>query len=307
MLEEKIIIGEGTEFPLNGILALPDNPEGALSAVLLVHGSGPQDMDEKIGVLTPFKDIAQALVEKGIAVLRYDKRTKIYGKQMMKTPGDITVESETIEDALLATKLLRNDARIGKVFIIGHSMGGMLAPRIDAEGGDFDGIIIAAGSPRELREIMLDQFSDALGNYKGLVKKIANKQITGITAKFAAIDAMTDEQAKEAKAFGSTRAYYFKEMEAHPASSYLQNIGKPVFIFQGEADFQVYPDKDFEGYQQLLASNPLVTFKLYPDLNHVFTHSHETRTMKDYKVPGKVDPQVTDDIAQWVRSQEETS
>jgi len=304
MIEEKIIVGKGSTYPLNGILTLPDTAnetaQNALPAVVLVHGSGPQDMDEKVGAVTPFKDIAQALAEKGIAVLRYDKRTKIYGRKMMKQAAEITVYSETIEDAILATELLRSDSRIGKVFVLGHSMGGMLAPRIDAEGGNFDGIIIAAGSLRELRVIMLDQFSDLLDRYKGLIKFIASKQIDKIVTNFAAIDSLTDDQAKEKKVIGGTRAYYFKEMEAHPSKYYLESLDKPLFVFQGDRDFQVNPNKDFEGYKSLLANKPNATLRLYPGLNHVFTNSYKTGTMKDYKVPGTVAQEVTDDIAEWI-------
>lgn len=150
-MNEKIIIGRGTKYPLNGILSLPDKRSSKVPAVVLVHGSDPADMDESIGANKPFRDISEALPAKGIAVLRYDKRTKIYGKQMLKESlGNVTVEIETIEDAILAAKLFKNDGRIDpdKVYILGHSLGGMLAPRIDAEGGDFAGIIICAGSPQ---------------------------------------------------------------------------------------------------------------------------------------------------------------
>ncbi|KLU58747.1 hypothetical protein CEB3_c47640 [Peptococcaceae bacterium CEB3] len=82
-MNEKIIVGGGMKYPLNGILSLPDNCCSKVPAVVLVHGSGPADMDESIGANKPFRDIAEALSAKGIAVLRYDKRTKIYGKQML--------------------------------------------------------------------------------------------------------------------------------------------------------------------------------------------------------------------------------
>jgi len=138
MVNEKIVLGAETNYPLNGILAIPDGTNGLLPAVVLVHGSGPSNMDEKVENITPFKDLAQGLSEKGIAVLRYNKRTFVYGKQM-KTDTGLSVREETIEDAILAADFLRKDIRIdsNKMFILGHSMGGMLAPRIDAEGGDF--------------------------------------------------------------------------------------------------------------------------------------------------------------------------
>ena len=73
MKSEKIVIGK--EYPLNGLLTLPDNTEEKVPAVVLVHGSGASNMDEKVMKLTPFKDLAEGLAEKGIASVRYDKRT----------------------------------------------------------------------------------------------------------------------------------------------------------------------------------------------------------------------------------------
>ena len=98
---------------------------------------------------------------------------------------EVTVKVETIDDAILATEMLKKDPRIDpeRVFIIGHSMGGMLAPRIDAEGGNYRGLIIMAGSPRKLEEIILDQNEAALRSTKGLVNWIVKKQV----AKFAAM------------------------------------------------------------------------------------------------------------------------
>ena len=147
IIQEKIIVGQGTEYPLNGILTLPRQLEQLVPAVVFVHGSGSSNMDEKIYKLTPFKDLAEGLAKHGIASIRYDKRSFVYGRKMVKDKKlVITVKEETIQDAVLATELLRKDSRIDseKIFIIGHSMGGMLAPRIDAEGGNYSGLILMA-------------------------------------------------------------------------------------------------------------------------------------------------------------------
>ena len=139
MVTEKIVVGENTKYPLNGLLTLPDQAAGPVPAVVFVHGSGSSNMDEKVGRLTPFRDLAEGLARHGIASIRYDKRSFAHGWKMIKDQsGPITVKEETIEDAVLATALLRRDPRINaeNIFIVGHSMGGMLAPRIDAEGGN---------------------------------------------------------------------------------------------------------------------------------------------------------------------------
>ncbi|WP_050754259.1 alpha/beta hydrolase family protein [Desulfitobacterium hafniense] len=305
-MDEKIIIGRETPYPLQGILSLPDHCSARVPAVVLVHGSGPADRDESIGANKPFRDIAEGLSNKGIAVLRYDKRTKVYGKQLLKAgPSAVTVKSDTIEDAILAAKVLKNDNRIdpGQVYILGHSLGGMLAPRIDAEGGDFAGMIICAGSPRLFSDILLSQNEDMLGQLPKLLHWIANKQIAKLKAKFTAIAGMSEEEAKQVKVFGKTYAWYFKEMDAHPAADYLARTEKPVLILQGDKDFQVTAEKDFALYQQICIGKPNVSFKLYSGLNHLFMKSVYGRVKdfkKEYKVPQKVSAEVLADIAEWI-------
>ncbi|QRF22556.1 alpha/beta fold hydrolase [Alicyclobacillus sp. TC] len=292
---------------MDGTLTIPDEASGLFPAVVLVHGSGPSNMDEKFGNNSPFRDLAEGLSEKGIAVLRYDKRTFVYGKQMKDDVG-ISVKEETIEDAILAADFLRNDMRIdpNKVFVIGHSLGGMLAPRIDAKGGRFAGIIIMAGSPRKLEEILMDQNNDVLNSLNGLLKVIAKKQIAALSAKFGNINNLSDEEAKSTKLFGKyTRAYYFKEMEEHPSTDYLKTLEKPVLILQGEKDFQISIEKDFGGYQKLLGDKPNVICKLYPNLNHLFmpaVYGEIRKAKKEYRVAQHLDEQVIEDIANWIRS-----
>lgn len=246
-MDEKVIIGEKTGYPLDGILSIPNESQYKFPALVLVHGSGPSDKDETIMANKPFRDIAEYLSAKGIAVC-YDKRTKIYGKKMIKqkNSGSMSVKEETIEDAILAANLLRSDIRIDpdKIFVIGHSLGGMLAPRIDAEGGNFAGIIIMAGSLRNLSEIMLSQNEDLIGQLNKLLQKLAVKQIASLKAKFDAISVMSDDEAQGKKILGNIYAWYFKEMEEHPTINYLKATPKPILILQGDKDFHVSVEKE---------------------------------------------------------------
>lgn len=304
MLRETIVVGKGTKYPLKGILTLPENISTPVPAVIFVHGSGASNMDEKVGKLTPFKDLAEGLASHGIASIRYDKRSFVHGFKLIKEK-DVTVKMETIEDAVMATELLKADDRIDseKIFIIGHSMGAMLAPRIDAEGGNYKGLILMAGSPRRLEEIMLDQNKEVLCSTKGFVHWIVKKQVAKLSAMFDGLYELSDEDAKKVKVGGGTTLYYFKEMGEHRASDYLENLEKPVLILQGEKDFQATVEKDFQAYQELLAGKDNVTFQLYEGLNHAFVPSIYGELMKakqEYNVEQHIGESVIGDIAQWI-------
>jgi len=307
MIVEKITIGE--KYPLDGLLTIPDEGDTPFPAIVLVHGSGPNDMDEKVGNCYTFKDLAKGFAERGIATIRYDKRTKTYGKQMVKSPeaSSMTVWDETIEDALFATELIRKDPRINpdKVFIAGHSMGAMLAPRIDAEGGNYAGLILLAGSPRKLEEIMIEQQDNAIANLNPILRWIGSKQMMKIRAKLDGLYEMSDEEAKQKTFLGKyVKLYYLKEWGSKPAVDYLKDLTKPILIMQGDMDFHVSVENDFNKYKEIMGDRPNATFKLYPNLNHLFMQTtyglDVSKGLKEYKKPQHIEEYVIDDIAQWV-------
>src|SRR5512140_2903116 len=142
---------------LPGTLTIPLG-DGPFPGVVLVHGSGPQDRDESIGGLRPFQDLAQGLASRGIAVLRYEKRTKVYRKEMAAA-GDVTVKEEVLDDALAAFRLLRETPGVDRqrLFVVGHSLGALLAPRIAALDGALLGAVLLASPSRPMSEVVLDQ------------------------------------------------------------------------------------------------------------------------------------------------------
>jgi dienelactone hydrolase len=202
--------------------------------------------------------------------------------------------------------MLKADPRIdpARIYIVGHSMGGMLAPRIDAEGGNFCGLIIMAGSPRKLEEIMMDQNNMVLNSTKGFVRWIVGKQVAKLSKLFDGLYQRSDEEARKVKMGGGTTLYYFKEMGSYPAEDYLKTLTKPILILQGEQDFQATAEKDFAAYQRLLAGKPNVTFRLYPGLNHAFVPSvygDIMRAKQEYGIEQHIGDEVICDIAVWIK------
>ena len=305
MKPEPILLGQDTPFPLKGMLTLPDDLSAPVAAVVLVHGSGSSNMDEKVGKLTPFKDIAEGLAERGVACIRYDKRSFAHGLKMLRGKTPITAREETIEDALLAADLLRGDRRIDpeRIFLLGHSMGAMLAPRIACCGGGFAGLILLAGSPRRLEEILLEQTRDALGTMKGLARWVMEQQLRKLEKTFEGLYDLSDEEAKQKKVGGGTTLYYFKDMGDPPVSHWLSRTALPMLIMQGGRDVQVKADVDFRLYQQLLEGRDDVTFRFYPELGHAFVSAiarNVAEAKKDFAKERHIGPEVLDDLADWI-------
>ena len=309
-----IIIGEGTVFPLDGILSMPDGVTAPVPAVVIVHGSGPHDMDASM-VGSPYRDIAEFLAANGIAVVRYDKRTYTHGMQMVQAfGGSATVWEETIEDAIFAAELLRADSRIdeNRVFMIGHSLGGLLAPRIHTSGGDFAGLILLATSPRPVMSVILiEQLTESLiSGYEAgqidsetLTEQLADME--ALVELFASIENMTDEEAKETLVFGAS-AYYIRDLESPTFAEHVSGVTIPIFVMHAGRDFQTPTDPDFYLFQEILAGRDNVTLKLYEDLNHSFMPSTATSFVEHASEimagVGSVYAPALQDIVGWINS-----
>ena len=289
----------GDKYPLDAILSIPDNINEKVPGVIFVHGSGPSDKDETIYKLKPFKDLSDALLKNNIASIRYDKRTFIY-----KNIKDLTVKEETIDDALIATNIIKNHPNIDpdKIFIIGHSMGGMLAPRIDDEGGNYKGIIMMASSPYRLEEIVIRQLRQASTN-GFIIKNIIKLEEKIYSKKFINLYERSDEELKKKKFAGNLSLYYFKEMGLKTSLDYLKDLNKPILIMQGEKDFQVLKDIDYQRYIDELNNKDNIEFKLYPNLNHLFMNSIYNdilKANKEYKVIQHIPNYVINDIVDFI-------
>ena len=303
MISEKVIVGKDSEYPLNGFLTLPDDLSKPVPAVVMVHGSGSSNMDEKVMKLTPFKDLAEGLAQHGVASLRYDKRSFAHGRKMMKE-GPITVKEETVDDAIKAVEMLKTDPRIDhdNVYILGHSMGAMLAPRIDAECGDVKGLIMMAGSPYRMEDIVIRQLKQATQS-NSLMMFIVNLELKIFGKKFDGLYQMSEQEAKKKKFSGGVSLYYFQEMGRKTACDYLLENNKPVLIMQGGKDFQVLADDDYKEFEKQLSGRENTYFKLYPELNHLFVngiYSDILKASKEYSTERHIGDDVIQDIADFI-------
>jgi fermentation-respiration switch protein FrsA (DUF1100 family) len=295
--EQDITLNAGTEWELPGTLTLPVG-DGPFPAVVLVQGSGPNDRDETIGPNKPFRDLAWGLATQGIAVLRYDKRTLVYGQKMKDMVG-LTVQDETIDDALAAAALLRGTDKIdpARVFLVGHSLGAYLAPRIAAQTSDLAGIILLAGPARPLAVLTVEQVHYLL-SLKGELSDADQKQLDAIEADAKAIENLDSSSDPTTILMGVPAAYWL-DLKPYDPVAVAQRLTLPMLIMQGGRDYQVTMT-DFKLWQDGLAGHDNVTFMSYPTLDHLLISGEGPSTPDEYNQPGHVFPQLVQDISNWI-------
>jgi len=325
---EAVTIGAGTPWALNGMLNIPDHAsaQNPVPAVVIVQGSGPSDMDGNLGELNPFYpahpylDIARHLADNGIAVIRHDKRTLTHGEAMMTQP--FTLYEEAIADALLATEILRADPRIDndRIFILGHSMGGVVIPRVHLMGGDFAGLIFMAASPASMIDLIERQMNDQISTIlndpasdEALIAATlaAQAELAPLIAQAqevqAQIPSMTAEEAQQTPIFilGSS-AYYYWDMQMNQMGDLIPQIAAPMLVLQPARDFQVTMEHDWPLMQEIFGQLPNATMRVYENLNHMFSQStatnHWTHALEISTTQVRVDRGVLEGIVNWINA-----
>jgi len=288
---------------LPAILTLP-NTKTMVPAVVLVQGSGPQDQDERIGPNKPFADLADGLATQNIAVLRYVKRTKQYGADS-KSDAPFTVKDEVTDDAKAAVALLTKMPEVNKkqIYVLGHSLGGMLAPRIAGDDPQVAGIIILAGTARPIGQVVVEQVKYIAG-LTGTQTAEDKKQIEKAESIAAQVASPTLKPDAMVDFFGSPiPGSYFLDLQNYDPGKAAANLKIPILVLQGGRDYQV-TTADFEVWKKALASEPRATFKFYPAYTHLFMPGTGTgpASPEDYSVVGNVSEDVVNDIVHWIKS-----
>jgi len=295
--EREIIVGAG-EWKLPGTLTVPISKAPA-SAVVLVHGPGPNDRDETIYSNRMFKDIAEGLASRGIVVLRYDKRTKVYGEKMSE--GSFTLQQETVDDACSALALARQQPEVNpkRVYVLGHSLGGYAIPRIAARDSKLAGAVFLAANARPIEDVVLDQNERMLTQQRA--DPASQRRLEQLRAEVAKVKALAPAKNNPPVILGLPIAYLL-DLKGYDPGAEAKRIPIPMLFLQGERDAQISL-KDFDIWKSALSGRKNVTFDLFPTLNHLFISGEGSPTPAEYRIPGNVPAEVIDEIAKWISKQ----
>ncbi|MEM4258590.1 MAG: DUF3887 domain-containing protein [Candidatus Thermoplasmatota archaeon] len=293
--EVNVTVGSG-EWALPGTMSIPKG-SGPFPAVVLVQGSGSHDRDETVGPNKPFKDIAWGLASQGIVVLRYEKRTKQYPKQSVAV-ANFTVQDEVIDDVLAALDVLNVSPMVNhsRMFVLGHSLGGMLAPRIVMQDNRIAGLVFLAAPTRHLEDLYLEQMLYLSSLYTSVDEN--SSQLTAVKEVVQKIKTLNIRDGENV--IGAPRSYWADLATYDPVST-AKNLSIPKLFLQGKRDYQVTMT-DFNTWAATFAGDPLVTLKTYDALNHLFIPGTGVPTNTEYLIEGHVAGDVVADIGAWINA-----
>ena len=300
--KDTVVVCDG--FRLPATLCLPRRAveeKGSVPCVVLVHGSGPHDRNETIGPNRPFCDLAWGLAARGIATLRYDKRTYIYKGNSVPQGRQLDLDVETVDDAVAAAALARTlpGVEADSVYVLGHSQGGWLAPRIAGRDSRLAGLILLAAPARPLEDLLLEQvtYLNSLAPSEKGRRQVADLQRRVENVKRLGTSAFCDTIPFP---FDAPRSYWADIIACRPVED-AARLTLPLLVLQAERDYQVTM-QDFALWRAGLLKHRNASFKSYPKLNHLLQEGTGKATPDEYQQPSSVPAYVLDDLARFVRT-----
>jgi uncharacterized protein len=286
------------EFRLPATLTMPRG-DGPFPVFILVHGSGAHDRDETIGPNKPFADLAAGLSSNGIAVLRYEKRNFVYGAKGFEGL-EANLYYETIEDVLSAIDLVRTKPRINQkaIYILGHSLGAMAAPRIAAKVPGLAGIVMMAGNARPLEDLILEQVTYLSSDQKTPEVMEYMEKIKQQVANVKKLEKNPEISAENLPM--NIPASYWLDLKKNSQTEIARSLDTKILILQGERDYQVTM-ADFNLWKKQLRRKKNVNMKSYPSLNHLFLEGEGKSLPKEYDIRGNIPWYVIKDILDWAK------
>ncbi|MER5622371.1 alpha/beta fold hydrolase [Streptosporangium sp. NPDC002544] len=295
--EHDVTVGDGP-LAVPGTMSLPHGT-GLRPGVVLLSGGGAFDRDATSGANKPLKDLAWGLASRDIAVLRFDKVTYTHSDQVANTP-DFTMADEYVPHAVAAAQLLRQQSSVdpARVFVLGHSMGGKVAPRVATAEASVAGLVIMAGDTQPMHQAAVRVVRYLASLDPGPAVEAAVEAIMQQAAMVASPD-LSSSTPTEALLFGRPAAYWL-DLRGYDPVAAAAALDKPMFILQGGRDYQVTVADDLSRWKAGLAHRPDVTIRVYDADNHLFFPGAGPSTPAEYEPPQHVDPAVVADIVKWL-------
>ena len=287
---ENVVVSTAAGHVLAGTLTIPAGASRSkrVPAIVTITGSGPQDRDEYLGFgdFRPFRQFADSLGRRGIAVLRMDDRGTGGSTGTFKR----TTSAEFGEDARAGLAYLRTRPEIdaARLGIIGHSEGAVIAPMVAVLEPDLKAIVLLAGVARSVR-VALDM------QIKNLIMHNASMSAAGKDSAIAGIPARVDSM--------MAADPWMKFFLTHDPAATARRVRTPVLILTGANDQQAPPEQVPELEAAFRdAGNTDVTARVIPGVNHLFVVDLDGFPGNYTKLPAPIrtKPEVVGEVVDWL-------
>jgi pimeloyl-ACP methyl ester carboxylesterase len=188
-----------------------------------------------------------------------------------------------------------------RIVVAGHSLGGMLAPRIAARDTALAGVVLLAGASDESLPDMIDRQLAYLMTLEGADTAAIAAQARALAPGLARVRALTPADSADLTPLVGAPAAYWLDLAGYEPLEIARTLTMPLLVIQGERDYQT-GNRGFTRWKAELGTRPQVTFRLYAALNHLFMTGTGPGNPAEYGVPGTVAGEVIDDIAVWTRA-----
>lgn len=285
--------------PLKGTLTLPQKATGKLPVVVLIGGSGPHPAVTSAQTGAMFADLARGLASVGIASLRYEERPFAF----LRIPDHnrLPLDEQILDPALAAmeyaSQLPELDA--SAIFVLGHDVGGTLAPYVAERHSQTRGIILLAAAAQGVEKSLAAQKRRSLRAFGVSDEEMAEQ----LEAQNRILSDIRSGKTAPARAVaGATAAYWRDRMNRDPSLK-ARDLGLPVLVLQGALDLEVNED-DYERLRSVLEKKrgTPAEFQSFPRLNHLFMGAQRISSDKPGTEGPHVDSVVVQTIARWIRS-----
>ncbi|MBA3663749.1 MAG: alpha/beta hydrolase [Bacteroidetes bacterium] len=296
---KEIVIEPNAFIRLPGSLYVPNGNKKS-PMVILVHGSGPQDRNVSVGKNKVFLDMALDLVQKGVSVLIYDKRTYVYQYHDPFPMDSMDYYSETVDDAVAAFKLAKTfkDIDTSRIYIGGHSQGALCGPLIAKGCKGLKGLILLAAPGRSLLEIIpeqLDYVNTFVTQDKARSEEISN------AIKWQVKNALKPDLNLKSKVmlpFGAKPKYWLMDRN-YKVLEEAKKLTLPVYLLQGGRDYNV-TKTDYDLWTNAMTGKPNFKSYWYEDLDHMFFEGLGKGKPEDAVKPNHVSKKITDKLVEIV-------
>lgn len=283
---------------LGATLSVPNSGEN-LPGVVLVHGSGDQDRDETAGPNKTFRELAQGLASRGVAVIRYDQRP--VACDIDRT--EATLDDLVTDDAVTAVERLRAVDRVSEAVVAGHSLGGRVAPRI-AERADTAGVVMLAPLAEPIHEAIVRQTRHLL-TLDGALSARDERALAETEALAEQLRTLDIGPEETLTVGGGARGRpFWRTLREYDHTATAASLDVPTLLVQGGRDYLVTTDEDLPLWRAAIGDDPQTEIVVFEELNHRFQPGSGPSRPQEWTTPeNPVAERVVDRVATFLSAE----